>query len=56
MGTDELIGNDALVKELQPEFELLTAMMNEIAGQNEYLKELGEILQMLRGRLNELSQ
>ena len=56
LGTDELIGNDALVKELQPEFEQLTAMMNEIAGQNEYFKELGEILQMLRGRLNELSQ
>ncbi len=56
LGTDELIGNDALVKELQPEFEQLTAKINEIAGQNEYFKELGEILQMLRGRLNELRQ
>ncbi len=56
LGTDELISNDALIKELQPEFEQLTAMMNEFAGTNEYFKELGEILQMLRGRLNELNQ
>ncbi len=56
LGTDELISNDALIKELQPEFEQLTAMMNEFASQNEYFGELGQILQMLRGRLNELSQ
>lgn len=56
LGTDELIGNDALIKELRPEFEQLTAMMNEMASKNEYFQELGEILQMLRGRLNELSQ
>lgn len=55
-GTDELINNDALIKELRPEFEQLTAMMNEIASKNEYFQELGEILQMLRGRLNELNQ
>ncbi len=56
LGADELISNDALIKELQPEFEQLTAMMNEFASQNEYFGELGQILQMLRGRLNELSQ
>ncbi|MEK7258556.1 MAG: hypothetical protein AAB211_02015 [Pseudomonadota bacterium] len=56
LGTDELISNDALIKELQPEFEQLTALMNELASQNEYFGELGQILQMLRGRLNELSQ
>lgn len=56
LGADELITNDALIKELQPEFEQLTAMMNEFASQNEYFGELGQILQMLRGRLNELTQ
>lgn len=55
LGTDELIGNDALIKELQPEFEQLTASMNEISAKNQYLKELGAILQMLRGRLNEIN-
>lgn len=56
LGADELISNDALIKELQPEFEQLTAMMNEFASQNQYFQELGQILQMLRGRLSELSQ
>jgi len=56
LGTDELISNDGLVKELQPEFEQLTAKMNEISSKNEYFQELGEILKMLRGRLKELSQ
>lgn len=56
LGADELITNDALIKELQPEFEQLTAMMNEFASQNEYFGELGQILQMLRGRLSELTQ
>ncbi len=56
LGTDELIGNDALIKELQPEFEQLTASMNEISTKNQYFKELGEILRMLRGRLNEINQ
>ena len=55
LGTDELIGNDALIKELQPEFEQLTALMNEISAKNQYLKELGAILQMLRGRLDEIN-
>ena len=55
LGTDELIGNDALIKELQPEFEQLTASMNEISAKNQYLKELGAILQMLRGRLDEIN-
>ncbi|MDO8272644.1 MAG: hypothetical protein Q7U82_12110 [Gammaproteobacteria bacterium] len=56
LGTDELINNDGLVKELQPEFEQLTAIMNEISSKNQYFQELGEILKMLRGRLNELNQ
>jgi septation ring formation regulator EzrA len=56
LGTDELIGNAALIKELQPEFEQLTASMNEISTKNQYFKELGEILRMLRGRLNEINQ
>lgn len=55
-GVDELISNDALIKELQPEFEQLTAKMNEIASKNRYFRELGEILQVLRERLSELGQ
>lgn len=55
-GSDELMTNDALIKDLQPEFERLTGMMNEISTSDQYFRELGEILQMLRGRLNELTQ
>jgi len=55
-GGDDLLTNDALIKELQPEFEKLTAMLNELATSNQYFRELSEILQMLRGRLAELTQ
>ncbi len=55
-GTDELLSSEALIKELQPEFELLTAKINAIAGENEYFREISGILQMLRGRLAELSK
>ena len=55
-GGDDLLTNDALITELQPEFEKLTAMMNEFSTSNQYFRELSEILQMLRGRLNELTQ
>ena len=56
LGTDELMSSDGLINELQPEFEQLTAMMNEMARENQYFQELGQILDMLRGRLNELIQ
>lgn len=55
-GSDELLSSDGLQKELQPEFEMLTVKMNAIAGENQYFRELSQILQMLRGRLNELNQ
>ncbi len=55
-GGDDLLNNEALIKELQPEFEKLTAMLNELATSNQYFRELSEILQMLRGRLAELTQ
>jgi len=55
-GSDDLMTNDALIQELQPEFEQLTAMLNQLATSNDYFRELGQILQMLRGRLNELTQ
>lgn len=55
-GTDELMTSDALIKELQPEFEQLTAKINEFSGENQYFQELGQILNMLRARLNELTQ
>ena len=55
-GGDDLLTNDALIKELQPEFEKLTAMLNELATSNQYFRELTEILHMLRGRLAELTQ
>lgn len=55
-GTDELMTSDALIKELQPEFEQLTAKINELSAENQYFQELGQILNMLRGRLTELTQ
>ncbi|MES3007104.1 MAG: hypothetical protein V4751_04960 [Pseudomonadota bacterium] len=56
VGSDELMSNEALIQELQPEFEQLTTILNATAESNEYFRELGQILQMLRGRLNELTQ
>lgn len=55
LGTDELMTNDALIKDLQPQFQQLTDKMNQIAKENDYFRELGQVLQMLRGRLNELN-
>jgi len=55
-GSDELLSNEGLIQELQPEFERLTQMMNSLAASNDYFRELSQILQMLRGRLNELTQ
>jgi hypothetical protein len=55
-GGDDLLSNEALIKELQPEFERLTGMLNDLATSNQYFHELSEILQMLRGRLAELTQ
>lgn len=55
-GSDDLITNDGLIKELQPEFEQLTDTMNALAASNDYFRELGQILQMLCGRLAELTQ
>ncbi len=55
-GGDDLLSNEALIKELQPEFERLTGMLNDLATSNQYFHELSEILQMLRGRLAESTQ
>jgi hypothetical protein len=55
-GGDDLLSNEALIKELQPEFEKLTSMLNDLAASNQYFRELSEILQMLRGRLAELTE
>ena len=55
-GGDDLLSNEALIKELQPEFEKLTSMLNDLATSNQYFRELSEILQMLRGRLAELTE
>lgn len=55
LGTDELMTNDALIKDLQPQFQQLTDKLNQIAKENDYFRELGQVLQMLRGRLNELN-
>lgn len=56
LGADELVDNDALVQELAPEFAQLTAKMNALAAENQYFRELGQILQMLQGRLKELGR
>jgi len=55
-GTDDLLTVDALQDELQPEFAKLTEKMNAIAAENEYFRELNQILQMLRGRMAELEK
>lgn len=55
-GSDELLSNAGLINELQSEFEQLTAKINALSSENDYFRELGQILQMLRGRLNELGQ
>ena len=53
-GFDELLSQEALLDELEPSFAQLTAKMNALASESEYFRELNQILQMLRSRLNEL--
>ena len=53
---DTLLDAEGLQNELSAEFAKLTEAMNAHAAENTYFKELNEILGMLRGRLNELSQ
>lgn len=55
-GTDELLSSGALQDELQAEFANLTEKMNAVAAENEYFRELNQILQMLRARMTELEQ
>jgi hypothetical protein len=45
---DELLSPAALQQELSVEFAALTAAMNKLAAENQYFKELNEVLQMLR--------
>lgn len=56
LGTDELLTQDALMRELQPQFAQLTEKMNALAATDQYFRELGQILQMLNERLRELSR
>lgn len=53
---DTLLDPTALQNELSAEFTRLTEAINALALENRYFKELSDILGMLRGRLNELSQ
>ncbi len=55
-GTDELLSGAALLSDLQPSFALLTEKMNAFGRENEYFRELNQVLQMLRSRLAELEQ
>lgn len=55
LGTDELLTQDALMQELQPQFAQLTERMNALAASDQYFRELGQILQMLNERLREIS-
>lgn len=52
---DELLSPAALQKDLGKEFEALTAVMNKLAAENQYFKELNSVLSMLRERLAEIS-
>ena len=45
---DELLSPAALQQELSAEFAALTAAMNKLAAENQYFRELNEVLQMLR--------
>ncbi len=54
-GTDELLSPAALVDEMQAELQQLTERMNSAMRENEYFRELNRVLQMLRGRLAELT-
>lgn len=56
LGIDELMSSEGLLKELQPKFEELAVKINGFAGENDYFRELNQILRMLTARLNELSQ
>jgi hypothetical protein len=55
LGTDELLTQDALMRELQPQFAQLTEKMNALAAADQYFRELGQILQMLNQRLKDIS-
>ncbi len=56
LGTDDLLSQDALMRELQPEFAQLTEKMNALAATDQYFRELGQILQMLNERLREITR
>jgi hypothetical protein len=56
LGTDELLTQEALIRELQPQFAEFTQKMNALAATDQYFRELGQILQMLNERLRELSR
>lgn len=55
-GTDELLSPNQLLDELQPEMQKLTEKMNGAMAGNQYFRELNQVLQMLQGRLTELTQ
>jgi len=55
MGTDVLVNQEALIQQLQPEFEILTEKMNAVAAESQYFRELNQILGMLRERMAELT-
>lgn len=53
---DELLSPAALQQDLRVEFEALTAAMNKLSAENSYFKELNSVLEMLRGRLEEITK
>jgi hypothetical protein len=55
-GIAELMNLEGLRSELQLEFEELTAKLNAAAQENQYFRELGQVLSMLRDRQMELAQ
>ncbi|MDP6653634.1 MAG: hypothetical protein QGF90_16250 [Gammaproteobacteria bacterium] len=52
--TDTLMSREELSDLLQPEFEELAAAINVVMEENQYFRELYDVLTMLRGRLQEL--
>jgi hypothetical protein len=54
-GNDVLLEQDELLAELQSQFAELTEKMNAVAVENDYFRELNQVLGMLNDRLREIT-
>ena len=54
-GTGVLMSQEALLADLGPEMQQLTQKMNAVARDNEYFRDLNQILKVLQDRLKEIT-